>query len=100
MKNILYFICVILVSCSKNRFLKPSEITGSDENIALILAENKWNEVYGKSTIKKEKPFRVQKKNDSIYIIKGSYPKDEITGVAYAEVNVKTRKVIKYTHGE
>jgi len=39
-------------------------------------------------------------KNDSIYIIKGSYPKDEITGVAYAEVNVKTKKVVYYTHGE
>ena len=100
MKNILYLICAILVSCSKNKPLKPTEIKGSDENIALTLAENKWNEVYGKPLIKKEKPFRIQKKNDSIYIIKGSYPKDEITGVAYAEVNVKTREVIKYTHGE
>lgn len=100
MRKILYFICAILISCSKNRSLKPNEITGSNENIALTLAENKWNEVYGKSTINKEKPFRVQKKNDSIYIIKGSYPKDEITGVAYAEVNVKTKKVINYTHGE
>jgi len=100
MRKILYFICTILMSCSKNRPLKPTEITGSDENIALTLAENKWNEVYGESTMNKEKPFRIQKKNDNIYIIKGSYPKDEITGVAYAEVNVKTREVIKYTHGE
>jgi len=100
MKNNLYLICAILVSCSKNKPLIPTEIKGSDEYIALTLAENKWNEVYGKSTIKKEKPFSVQMKNDSIYIIKGSYPKDEITGVAYAEVNVKTKKVVYYTHGE
>jgi len=33
--------------------------------------------------------------------VHGSFPKPPVIGgVAYAEVNVKTKEVIKYTHGE
>ncbi|WP_223560439.1 NTF2 fold immunity protein [Chryseobacterium lathyri] len=98
MKN--YILLFILFSCCKNGVINKSEIVGSDKEIALILAERKWNEIYGKSTISKQKPFIVKQKNDSIYTVRGSYPEDVIGGVAYAEINVKTKKVIKYTHGE
>lgn len=100
MKYILYIICTILVSCCKSKSTNTTNVIGSDKEIALILAENKWNEIYGKSTINRQKPFIVEKKNDSIFIVHGTYPKDEIGGVASAEINVKSKKVIKYTHGE
>ncbi|WP_300690973.1 NTF2 fold immunity protein [Chryseobacterium sp.] len=98
MKNcILLF---ILFSCCENRIVRKSEVVGSDKEIALTLAERKWNEIYGKATISKQKPFIIKQKNDSIYTVRGSYPEDMIGGVASAEVNVRTKKVIKYTHGE
>lgn len=72
----------------------------SDREIALATAEKKWKEVYGKSAINKQKPFATEKKNDSIWIVHGTFPKPTIGGVAYAEVNVKTQQVITYTHGK
>jgi len=72
----------------------------SDKEIALTTAEKKWKEVYGKSAIDKQKPFVAEKKNDSIWIVHGTFPKPTIGGVAYAEINVKKRKVTTYTHGE
>ncbi|CAH0209950.1 MULTISPECIES: NTF2 fold immunity protein [Chryseobacterium] len=98
MKN--YILLFVLFSCCKNTARNERQIVGSDKEVALILAEKKWNEIYGKSTISKQKPFIVKQKNDSIYTVRGSYPKDMIGGVAYAEINVKTKKVVKYTHGE
>lgn len=51
--------------------------------------------------INKQKPFIAEKKNDSIWIVHGIFPKPAtIGGVAYAEVNVKNKKVVNYTHGE
>lgn len=98
MKN--YILLFILFSCCKNGSINKNEIVGSDKEIALILAERKWNEVYGKSAITKQKPFIVKQKNDSIWIVRGTYPKPTIGGVAYAEVNIKTKEVVKYTHGK
>ncbi|MFN1218828.1 NTF2 fold immunity protein [Chryseobacterium kwangjuense] len=99
MKN--YILLFVLFSCCENRTINKSEIVGSDKEIALILAERKWNEVYGKSQISGQKPFVAEKKNDSIWIVHGTFPKSAaIGGVAYAEINVKTKEVIEYTHGE
>ncbi|MDH6251254.1 hypothetical protein M2347_000981 [Chryseobacterium sp. H1D6B] len=97
-----YYIFILLVSLfgCENRVPNKSGDYTTDKEIALNLAEKKWKEVYGKSSINKQKPFATEKKNDSIWIVHGTFPKPTIGGVAYAEVNVKTKKVIKYTHGE
>lgn len=94
MKHYFFILSIILFSCCKNKIIE------SDKEIAFAVAEKKWKEVYGKSAINKQKPFVAEKKNDSIWIVHGTFPKPTIGGVAYAEVNVKTKKVIKYTHGE
>jgi hypothetical protein len=70
-----------------------------DKKEVIAIAEQKWLEVYGVS-IHKQKPFVAEKKNDSIWIVQGTLSKNKIGGVAYAEVNLKTKQVIKYTHGE
>lgn len=46
------------------------------------------------------KSHLLQKKNDSIWSVQGTLPKNKLGGVAYAEVNVKTKKVISFTHGK
>lgn len=55
--------------------------------------------MYGNS-IKKQEPFVAQRKNDSIWIVDGTLPRSTIGGVAHAEVNIKTKEIISYTHGE
>ncbi|KXH81145.1 hypothetical protein AU378_15595 [Chryseobacterium kwangjuense] len=87
---------MLLFSCCKNK----SKIIGSDKEIAINLAEKVWKEAYGKSEINGQKPFVAEKKNDSIWIVHGTFNKTGFGGVAYAEVNVKKQKVITYTHGE
>jgi hypothetical protein len=47
-----------------------------------------------------QKPFIAKKKNDSIWIVHGTFNKKGLGGVAYAEVNVKKQKIVTYTHGE
>lgn len=92
MKYFIFILLASLLSCEKSK---------TDKEIAISAAEKKWNEVYGKSTINKQKPFVAEKKNDSIWIVHGNSPTPPaIGGVAYAKVNVKTEKVIEYTHGE
>ena len=99
MKYYLLIIFIILFSCCKTR-VSNKKNNSSDRDIALTIAEKKWKEVYGKSAINKQKPFATEKKNDSVWIVRGTFPKPTIGGVAYAEVNVKTQQVITYTHGE
>ncbi len=98
MRNYIFILLASLFSCENNVSNKSGNLT--DKEIALETAEKKWKEVYGKSSINRQKPFATEKKNDSIGIVHGTFPKPTIGGVAYAEVNVKTKKVIKYTHGE
>ncbi|KAB1232561.1 NTF2 fold immunity protein [Chryseobacterium viscerum] len=100
MKYYAFILLVYLSSCEKRISNKGEKII-SNKEIAISIAEKKWKEVYDKSEIDKQKPFVAEKKNDSIWIVHGNFPSPmAIGGVAYAEVNIKTKKVIKYTHGE
>ncbi len=92
------FLSLAIISCEhKNHNKKEGNIT--DKELIISIAEKKWIEVYGKS-VGKQKPYAVKKKNDSIWIVHGTFSKPTIGGVAYAEVNIKTKQVIRYTHGE
>lgn len=96
MKNYTFILLGLLSCCESTKSNKSI----SDRDIAINVAEKKWKEVYGSSAINKQKPFATEKKNDSIWIVHGTFPKPTIGGVAYAEVNVKTQTVVSYTHGE
>jgi hypothetical protein len=100
MKHYFLILFIILFSCCKNESSDNKKIKGSDKEIALTIAEKTWKEAYGKSAINQQKPFVAEKKNDSIWIVHGTFPKPTIGGVAYAEINVKTQEVVTYTHGE
>ncbi|GEN66704.1 NTF2 fold immunity protein [Chryseobacterium rhizosphaerae] len=95
------FILLVSLSCCEQRISNKSEKNITDKEIAISVAEKKWKEVYGTSVINKQKPFVAERKNDSIWIVHGNFPKPPVIGgVAYAEVNIKTKEVVKYTHGE
>lgn len=100
MKNYIFILLALLSSCEQ-RISNKNGKSITDKETAIAIAEKKWKEVYGKSAINKQKPFVAEKKNDSIWIVHGNFPKPAVIGgVAYAEVNVKTKVVVKYTHGE
>ncbi|WP_433631787.1 NTF2 fold immunity protein [Chryseobacterium cucumeris] len=100
MKYCILIALISVTSCKKSNTYK-GEKTLTDKEIAISIAEKKWKQVYGKSAINKQKPFVAEKKNDSIWIVQGNLPSPPgIGGVAYAEVNIKSKKVVKYTHGE
>lgn len=67
---------------------------------AINLAQKEWYKIYGESNINKKKPFIAELKNDTLWIIKGTLPKNYLGGVPYAEINAKTCEVIKITHGK
>ncbi|WP_294206177.1 NTF2 fold immunity protein [uncultured Chryseobacterium sp.] len=99
MKYYIFILFASLFSC-ENTIANKGRNHITDKEVALTIAENKWKEVYGSSAINRQKPFVAEKQNDTIWIVHGTFPKPTIGGVAYAEVNVKTKKVVKYTHGE
>ncbi|WP_137905276.1 NTF2 fold immunity protein [Chryseobacterium sp. 2VB] len=100
MKYYVFILLVLLFSCEQKVSNKGEKIL-TDKEIAISIAEKKWKQVYGNSAINKQKPFVAERKSDSIWTVHGNFPKPPVIGgVAYAEVNVKTKKVIKYTHGE
>ncbi len=92
------FILLALFSC-ENRISNKRENNMTDKELVITIAEKKWIEVYGES-VNKQKPFVAEKRNDTIWIVHGTRSKPTIGGVAYAEVDIKAKKVIKYTHGE
>ncbi|KFF23443.1 NTF2 fold immunity protein [Chryseobacterium vrystaatense] len=99
MKYYIFILLILLFGCEK-RVSYNSKDHITDKEVAIAIAENKWKEVYGKSAVNKQKPFVAEQKNDTIWIVHGTFPKPTIGGVAYAEINIRTKKVIKYTHGE
>ncbi|KFF10111.1 hypothetical protein IW15_21475 [Chryseobacterium soli] len=71
----------------------------NNEDDAIKLAEKEWLQLYGESVYKK-KPFKVQIKNDSIWIIKGTLQNDYDGGIPYIEINAKNCKVLNVYHGK
>lgn len=103
---IIIFSTFCLISCHKvctSKKISKIEIKNtpnSNINDTIIsLAEKEWLKIYGKNIYKK-KPFTVRAKNDSIWIVEGTLPKDYDGGVPYAEVNIKSYRVINISHGK
>ncbi|MCT4013848.1 hypothetical protein HZQ24_16025 [Elizabethkingia anophelis] len=85
---------LILYNCNKSKH----NTIKTEQQIAINIAQTEWLKAYG-SNINNNKPFLSKKINDSIWIIEGTLHQD-MGGVPYAEVNIKTRKTIKITHGK
>jgi len=76
----------------------------SDANQAIGIAEKEFIKGYGEEVLK-ERPFVATLVNDTIWVVKGTFPKGnpgEIRkgGVARAEINANNCKIIKVIHGK
>ena len=102
--KIYILLLLIVVSCNNNNKINLDK-KSADENLSIQIAEKKFNEVYGVSTIDNEKPLTAQKINDSIWSVSGTMPKSKngeiiLGGTAFGKVDVKNKKVIEYSHGK
>ena len=77
----------------------------ADANQAIGIAEKEFIRVYGEKKINEEKPLVAKLVKDTIWVVKGTFPKGkpgEVTfgGVARAEINANNCKIIKVIHGK
>ncbi len=66
-----------------------------NEETAIKIAEAIWLPIYGKE-IYREKPFKANLMNDSIWVIQGTLH-DSKGGTVYAEIQKRNCKVLKVT---
>jgi len=106
MKIMIFISLISLLTLGKGCVDKKSEIVLNktfclnSQTKAIKLAQKEWYKLYGKSNINKKKPFIAELKDDTLWIIRGSLPKNYLGGVPYAEINAKTCEIIKITHGK
>jgi hypothetical protein len=77
----------------------------ADANQAIGIAEKEFIKVYGEKKVNEEKPFVAKLVKDTIWIVRGSLPKNDnrghwVGGVALAEINANNCKIIKIIHGK
>jgi hypothetical protein len=64
---------------------------------AVDVASKKWFEIYGDGVYDK-KPFTVELKDDTIWVVQGTLSKWKDGGVPYAEINARNCEFIKIIH--
>ena len=70
-----------------------------DEETAVKIAVAVWIPIYGKEQIESEKPYNAELK-ENIWHVSGSLPEGWLGGVAIAEIDKKTGKILRISHGE
>ncbi len=77
----------------------------ADATQAIAIAEKEFIKVYGEKKVNEEKPFVAKLVKDTIWIVRGSLPKNDerghwVGGVVVAEINANNCKIIKIIHGK
>jgi NTF2 fold immunity protein len=80
-----------------NASYKPPKGYVPDAATAIKIAEAVWIPIYGKETLKDERPFTAQLV-DGVWIVQGTMPKGMNGGTAYAEISKETGCILKVTH--
>lgn len=80
-----------------NTLYKPPKGYVPDAATAIKIAEAVWIPIYGKETLKDEKPFRAHLVN-GVWIVQGTLPEGQKGGTAYAEISKETGCILNVTH--
>jgi hypothetical protein len=70
-----------------------------DAVTAAKIAEAVWLPIYGKDRIEKQKPFKAEL-IDETWHISGHLPEQRLGGVAIAEIDKRSGKILRVSHGE
>lgn len=68
-----------------------------DADTAIKIAETVWLPLFGESIYDK-KPFRVQLKDDKIWVVSGTLKTDEVGGIPYIEIQKSDCKILNVYH--
>ena len=98
-KLIISIALIVLISCNQKNIKSHESFCLKDSKSAIEMTEEKWLEIYGKS-IYKDKPFKAELINDTVWLVYGSLPKGYVGGTPQAEINAKTCVIIKIIHGK
>jgi hypothetical protein len=71
-----------------------------NEETAVSIAEAILFETYGKSNIEKQRPYIINIKNDSIWVLDGTFNSICFGGTFHIELSSKNGKVLKIIHGK
>ncbi|MBU1043938.1 MAG: YbbC/YhhH family protein [Candidatus Omnitrophica bacterium] len=71
----------------------------ASEQTAISIAVAVWVPIYGQENIENEKPYKAILKDD-VWYVSGSLPEGWLGGVAEAEIDKKTGKILRISHGK
>lgn len=100
-KYILFSLSAINLLCACKANLPSTCIENPTK--AIEIAEKEWLKVYGNGIYDK-KPFVASLRKDSVWVVQGTFKQDSLLsrrgGVPYAEIDSKTCKILKISHGK
>lgn len=70
-----------------------------DSSTAINVALSVLEPVYGKDTIEREKPFRATL-NEDVWTVEGTLSPGNLGGTAVVEIDKRTARIIRMTHGK
>jgi len=91
-------LCVLVFSFDNNGYI-PEQGFVPDKATASKVAEAILFPIYG-NEINYEKPFKVELKDSSVWVVRGNFPEGALGGVAYIEIRKSDCKILKVTHGQ
>jgi len=102
---------ILIASCNSSNYERRDKaddtVTGQikikgyvpDESTAKRIAEAVWCPIYGSSVLN-EKPYKAKIIGDSVWVVEGSLPSNQVGGTAYIEIRAADCKVLNVTHGK
>lgn len=77
----------------------PKEGYIQTKDVAIAVAVAAWSPIYGKERIQKKAPYKARLK-DGIWIVTGSLPAGRVGGVPIAEIDKRSGKILRVSHGK
>jgi uncharacterized lipoprotein NlpE involved in copper resistance len=90
--------CNTVVESGKIRIKNCSDCLVENEETAVRVAEAILFERYGQNKIEDEKPYTVEVKSDSIWVLDGALNQIGYGGTFHIEISSKNGKIIEVTH--
>jgi len=104
--RVLPLVCFAIAGCETQRPHNYSPPAGyvPDAATAIRIAEAIWTPIYGEHQLRSERPFHADLRG-AVWYVYGSLPRakpgwESIGGTAEAEIDRRTGKILRITHGE
>ncbi len=97
--SVFYFISGDLSYDRSGPSERPSAGLVPNPEVAMLIAEAVWSQLYGAENIQRQKPFKIGLR-EGVWIVEGSYPDGVPTGIALARIRQEDGQLLQITHGQ